>query len=456
MKILETSKGANPNYLAKVVVLKNLRQHPNANRLQLATVDGYTIITGLNAKEGDLQVFFPIECVINHRYLSYSNSFDTPELNADKTTKSFFGSKGRVRAIRLRTVMSEGYIVPIDNIIAFAKDVLKVKLKVEDLKEGVEFDTIGGEKFVWKYEVPIKLSGGIPGNKQQKLLRKYESKLVERQFSFHDDTRHLKREMYKVTPDSLISISNKIHGANFCVSNVLVKRKLSIVEKVAKFLGAKVQETEYGLIYASRKAVKNGNLNESPNAGYYGVDLWKIVADQVYPFLKRGITAYGEVYGYTPTGGMIQKNYDYGCKEGQLDFVVFRLTYTNICGDVFEFTWPQVLAYCKVNGLKTPETYYYGKARDLFPNLDINEHWKEEFISKMCETYLEKDCHLCKSSVVPAEGVILVLEDTLQRNAFKLKSNRFIERETKMLDKGEVGVEDQDDSTPDDEILHTT
>lgn len=32
--MLTTSKEANPNYLAKVVQLKNLQKHPNADRLQ--------------------------------------------------------------------------------------------------------------------------------------------------------------------------------------------------------------------------------------------------------------------------------------------------------------------------------------------------------------------------------------------------------------------------------------
>lgn len=439
---LSISKGANPNYIAKVVALKNVRPHTNANKLQLVSVDGYTVITGLNAKEGDLYVFFPIESVINHDYLSYTNSFDESSLNENQQVTGFFKKHGRIRAVRLRGIMSEGYVVPISSIIDFAKNKLKVKLKESDLYSGLEFDTIGKEKFVWKFEVPVKVQAVAVG-KEKKLLKKYKSKLVDNQFSFHADTKHLKREISQLDPKDLIAIHNKIHGSSFIVSNVLVKRKLPIVDKVAKFFGAKVQETEYGPLWASRKVIKNRNFNSFNNDGYYGSDIWKIVADQVHPLLKRGMTIYGEIYGYTPTGKEIQKGYDYGCKPNQLDYVIYRINYTNIFGEVFEFTWPQIKSFCDNVGLKTPELYYYGVAEDLFPEIKGGEHWHQNFLDRMCETYLEKDCHLCKPTV-PAEGVVLTFQHGQRWHALKLKSNRFVERETKQLDSGETGVEDEE------------
>lgn len=38
---LTRSKDCNPNYLAKIVQIDSFRPHPNAERLKLATVDGY-------------------------------------------------------------------------------------------------------------------------------------------------------------------------------------------------------------------------------------------------------------------------------------------------------------------------------------------------------------------------------------------------------------------------------
>jgi hypothetical protein len=113
---LKISEKANHNYLAKVVELTNLRKHENADRLQCAAIDGNNVITGLDAQNGSLYVYFPLESAINKEFLSWSNSFEDKELNQNKEVKGFFNKKGRVRAIRLRGERSEGYIVPVQSV----------------------------------------------------------------------------------------------------------------------------------------------------------------------------------------------------------------------------------------------------------------------------------------------------------------------------------------------------
>lgn len=46
-------------YQAIVSSLKNVREHPNADRLKLADIRGVQVVVGLNAQEGDLGIFFP-------------------------------------------------------------------------------------------------------------------------------------------------------------------------------------------------------------------------------------------------------------------------------------------------------------------------------------------------------------------------------------------------------------
>ena len=70
------SPKANPNYLARFVKITNLNPHPEADRLQITTIDGCTIITGMDAKLGDLVVYFPLECSINPKFLSATNSYE--------------------------------------------------------------------------------------------------------------------------------------------------------------------------------------------------------------------------------------------------------------------------------------------------------------------------------------------------------------------------------------------
>ena len=58
--MLKTSKESNPNYLCKVVQLKNVRKHPNAHSLQTVEVDFQTVITGMDAKDGDIYIYLYI------------------------------------------------------------------------------------------------------------------------------------------------------------------------------------------------------------------------------------------------------------------------------------------------------------------------------------------------------------------------------------------------------------
>jgi hypothetical protein len=54
---------------------------------------------------------------------------------------------------------------------------------------------------------------------------------------------------------------------------------------------------------------------------------------------------------------------------------------------------------------------------------------------------LEKDCVLCRNNV-PDEGIVLRIENP-NTEAFKLKSFRFLQKETKDLDQGVVSMEDE-------------
>ncbi len=57
------------------------------------------------------------------------------------------------------------------------------------------------------------------------------------------------------------------------------------------------------------------------------------------------------------------------------------------------------------------------------------------------EKYNEKDCFMCKNKL-PEEGVVIRVEG-LDLEAYKQKSSKFFELETKELDKGEVNIEDE-------------
>lgn len=177
------------------------------------------------------------------------------------------------------------------------------------------------------------------------------------------------------------------------------------------------------------------------NIGFYDEDIWKEVSNRLFSKLDQCITATGEVFGFTKSGKYIQKGYDYGCNSGELNYAVFNLTYTAPDGNVYVFSHPQLVEYCKKKNIPMPETFYYGKAKDLFPEISTDNHWHENFLAKLEETYLEKKCHLCKNDVY-SEGVVLRVDKPNEFKALKLKSLAFLGYESKTLDEGLVDIQE--------------
>jgi hypothetical protein len=447
--MLTKSSEHNPNYLATIVKIENLRKHSNADRLQCANVFANNVITSLNCQVGALYVFFPLESAISPTFLAFTNSYEDKGMNQDNTVKGYFNKAGRVRAIRLRGERSEGYMVPVSELETFAKDVLKKRITFTEEDVGKDFDELFGHRICQKYMVPVK---GTQGAKKTKgSLKKYESKLVDGQFRLHYDTEHLKRHMDKISPDDVISISNKVHGTSFVVANVLTKKRMTFIQRLLRKFGVPVVEEEYNMLYASRCVIKNQNfLDSKDTGGFYKEDIWKLAADKLFPFMFHGLSVYGEIVGYTPGGGFIQKDYDYGCEVGQHDIYIYRLTFTSANGHVYELPYNHVVAWANKNGVKAVETYYQGKAKDLYPDIPLNEFWHDEYLSRLIRDYLEKDCHICKN-VVPDEGIVLRKDVPNDYQAFKLKSFKFLERETKELDAGKVDTESEQATLSDDD-----
>jgi hypothetical protein len=442
MNILSTSNDYNPNYVARIVTLEQLAPHPQADRLQLATVCGSVVITGLNAQVGDTYVYFPVECVINRKFLAWSNSFSDPELNQDQKEKGFFHKSGRVRMTRLRGIYSNGYIIPLAELQRFVKEVYGKVL--DGAKKNDTFDTICDELFVWKYVVPIK-EVQVPGVKTKGKIKKF-NRVVPGQFDFHPDTKNLRQEIGEVDPEDYISITNKYHGSCFEVANTLVYQELNWFQKFLVKVGINIPDKKYGRLYASRTVIKDAKTNPEVGAGWYGTDIWGIVAERAFPKLDKGVRITGEVIGYTPTGKMIQPGYDYGVPENELDFLVFKVDIVNPDGETWTLSHQQTVDYCQKKGFRIPECYYYGKAKDLFPELDTTHHWHDNFLQKLEETFLGKKELTNKDKTLPAEGVILRKEVPLGWKVLKLKDLEFLGVETKQLDKGEVGVEDTQDT----------
>ena len=456
MKLIQ-SKNANVNYLAKIVKIDNFHKHsdPEVTKLKCCCIDGFNIITGIDSEPG-LYVYFPTACCINPKFLSYANLYRHGELNVDQTKTGMFEDNGRVKAIRLRGELSEGFIIPIVVLENWVMSTVNVELKVE---EGTEFDSIEHDgKTFWvnkKYIPKNTRTSGAPGSgnsgkgKQPKGL----DKIIENQFRFHYDTVLIKKCPHVLHPSDLISITSKVHGTSGISAYVLCKQELNWKQKIARWLTGE-EFDKYDYLYSSRSVIKNQYYNKSVQGGFYGVDVWKYADDIVRPCLSKGMTAYYEIIGFLPNGGYIQKNYDYGCLPPVGDEAytygkhfkvqIYRVTITDVSGKVHEFSAREVQLWAQMVGLTPVEQYYYGYAKDLYPDLDPSEHWNENFLSKLANDknfYMECNSPTCDNKV-PHEGIVIKIEN-MKSEAFKLKCFKFLDGEGKALDKGEIDIESE-------------
>jgi len=450
MKLIQT-KNANVNYLAKIVNITTFKKHPNADKMKIAVVNGYEICVGLDENEGKY-VYFPANCTINPKLLSYLSLYKHTELNANPEKSGFFQDNGRVTAIKLRGVVSEGFLMKLGDLNSFLENAFNLAL--DETPVNIEFDAVQqGEKELWickKYIVVNKIKK--PSDAKVRHKTPGYDRLVPGQFNFHYDTVQVKREPWCIEPGDVISLTSKIHGTSHISAYVLCKKPRNIIQKVWDRWKHNTP-TQYDYIYASRSVIKNRYYNKHVTDGYYGIDIWAEADKVLRPHLKQGMTIYAEIVGFLPDGNYIQKDYDYGCVPPEKDeqytsekhFKVrpYRITLTNILGEVYEFSAREVQIWCKNNGLIPVTELYYGYAKDLYPDIMQDDNWNTSFWEHLANDktfYMECNSPDCTNKV-PQEGIVIKKED-MRPHAWKLKTFAFMSGEAKQLDAGETNIED--------------
>jgi len=450
------SKRASENYLSKIVNITSFRKHsdPEVTRLKCCTIDGFNIITGIDSEAG-LYIYFPVLSCINPDLLRYANLYKHKELNANPEQTGMFEDNGRVKAIKLRGELSEGFILPASVLSNYIVSVTNKEL--EPFEVGTEFDALqNGTKEFWiskKYIPKNTYTSRISESKTTKKVKKGLDKVIDTQFRFHYNTIIIKKAPQAIQPDSIIQMSYKIHGCSGISAYVLCHQPLNWKQKIAKWLTG-YNFDKYDYLYASRTVIKNKYYNKGVSSGFYGVDVWAEADKIVRPCLAKGQTIYYEIVGFLPNGNYIQKNYDYGClrpEEGEsytpekhFAVRIYRVTYTNVDGVTFEYTPHQVQQWCARVGLIPVEECYVGRAGDLYPDIEITDHWSEDFIERLSNDkrfYMECNSPHCDNKV-PHEGLVIKIDNGLV-GAFKLKCFKFLNKEQAELDNDEINIEDE-------------
>ena len=211
---LAITKNANLNYLAKIVKIENFTPHPDpeTTRLKVAHIDGFNLVVGIDSQPG-IYVYFPTSCEINPQLLAYGNLYKHSEKNNHPENKpGFFEDNGRVKAIRLRGVVSEGFLMEWDVFNNFLVDNLNKTVEPEINKE---FDCIKEDnKEVWickKYIIKTSIPQPKGVSRYQKRVKKF-NRVIDTQFRFHYETSIYRKVPTFIQPNDLISVSSKIHG----------------------------------------------------------------------------------------------------------------------------------------------------------------------------------------------------------------------------------------------------
>ena len=379
----------------------------------------------------------------------------------------FFNKTGRVRSIRLGGVDSKGYLFTLEELAKYNPKVKDINL--EDYL-GQDFDTVDGELFVKAYVpvVPEKKPKTSSADKRNKKILRFD-RMIEGEFSFNYDSLLLPKNIHKIKPTDRVAITVKVHGTSFVCGKVHVKTpiKLPFIQRMCnKFIDLtgwfKKYRTidykiEYGNVTSSRKVIKNKYINKDVTDGYYSVDVYSEYGELIYPYLSEGMTLYGEIFGYlTNNTKMIQKQYDYGCEVGTNKLMPYRITTSLPDGGKYEWNVEEVKDWTEKLIKEHPEIadrihvidlLYHGTLADLYPTLSLTEHWNENVLEELRNDKkhfgMEKNEPLCENKV-PREGLCIRIDDDETNENFKLKCQKFYDREKKLMDEGEVDIEMND------------
>jgi hypothetical protein len=399
---------------AIVAKVDSVRKHPNADRLQIASILGTQVVVGLDTQAGDIGIYFDSNLQLSEEFATANNLIRIK--NEDGTMSGgMFDTNRRVRAMNLRGVKSDGFYCPM-SYFAFIDDP-----KIMSLPLGAAltyWQRADGENFPIcnKYVTP-QTARAIAAREHNKPR---ENKVLN--FPEHFDTEQYRYNKDKITPNSFLIITEKLHGTSMRYGNVAHTRKLTWKEKIAQFFGIPVSTIEYKHVNGTRRVVMADN-----HTGYYSNEQFRYNATNGIT-LKEDEIIYGELVGYTTTGAAIMGDHDpskvskefaklypktmryvYGTAQGECKLFVYRVTQ-----DGKDLSWFQIVARCKELGLNHVPVLWYDIVKD---GIELEQ------INVLIEQFAQGVSTLDRSHV--REGVCIRIENETGMTVLKEKSYEF-------------------------------
>lgn len=302
---------------------KNVRKHPDADRLILVDILGWTVVTQPGIQEDDLVIYFPIDSVLPAHLEAHIFSADSKVKLAG----------GRIKTIRLRGEYSQGLVVPFHEARTWPwlnppNFALQAQLRVGD-----DLTAVLG---VTKYESPL------TARRARALLNKQtNATTTTSDLQRYTDLEHLAKHPDSFIPGETVAVTEKLHGTSARYGWVRPQPQ-NWWQRVYTKLGI---PRRWQFVYGSRN-VEYTDL-ERPSV-YRDCAISTRVADPKLGILQRGEQVFGEIVGPS-----IQKGYTYGW--GSPKFFVYDVK----IGDRF-LTHDELVTWCAMRKLDMVPVLYVG------------------------------------------------------------------------------------------------
>lgn len=456
-----SSPNMKEEYCAQIVQIGKLVPVENSNNLLKTIISGSQIVISRGTfNEGDYAIYFKNETQLHHDFLKINNLYskDYKELNLNSKESGYFNKNGRVKMIKLKGEYSYGIIVDFKAFQKFFSIAYDTQLDDVDLSKyiinkemgiGIEFDSINNVRFIKAYIPPQNKI-----NQRQDTIKPIKGYKLSRidEFPYHYDTLKLNGNIWRINlMNDKITITPKFHGISMVLHNTLVKaipkskilrfkNTLCMLFKLDRYI---TYDRVNDVIYASRNVCRNNNYTISGKV-IEADSIYKRVNDVLKDYIPDFTTVYGEIIGYDGIKS-IQKGYDYGCRPNEFKFMPYRIV-SYINDEPKEWNVLDVQTWTKELIVKHPELtnylqvipiLYRGFLSDLYPHTIIPQQILEAL--KHDKNFgMELDEPLCINKV-PRDGICIRVEG--KSECFKLKTDRFLYKEQKQIDAGEVDTE---------------
>ena len=128
-----------------ITTLNNVRPHPNADRLVLATCFNNTVCIAKDKYyEGQIGVYFPADLQLSMEYCERNGLLAVYENGVNVSGGYMDPAKRNVRAIKLRGEQSDGLFMPLDSLAYTGIDLATLTI-------GEQITTLNGHEICRKY-----------------------------------------------------------------------------------------------------------------------------------------------------------------------------------------------------------------------------------------------------------------------------------------------------------------